>query len=98
MAELRFEWDPDKAAANVAKHGITFEEAVTVFYDESAMLIDDPDHSYGEDRFLLLGISAKLRTIVVAHCHREAADVVRVISARKASRRERSTYMARWGK
>ena len=96
MAELRFEWDPDKAAQNARKHRVSFEEAETVFSDEFAVLIDDPEHSGQEDRFLLLGLSSKLRTLVVAHCYRSTSDVIRIISARRASRTERNTYNQRW--
>jgi len=96
MPDLRFEWDPDKAVENARKHRVSFEEAETVFSDEFAILIDDPEHSSQEDRFLLLGLSSKLRTLVVAHCYRIAPDVIRIISARRASRAERKTYNQRW--
>ncbi len=96
MNELRFEWDPKKDAANQRKHGVSFDEATTVFSDERALLLDDPDHSEEEERFVLLGLSANLRTLVVCHCYREAESVIRLISARKASRKERSEYSRRW--
>ena len=96
MSELRFEWDPKKALENKRKHGVSFDEAETVFVDDFAILIDDPDHSDKEDRFLLLGLSAKLRTLVVSHCYRKADDLIRIISARKATRAERETYNRRW--
>ena len=89
---LAFEWDPRKAAANLRKHGVSFEDAQAVFADERARLIDDPDHSVGEERFLLLGLSSDLRLLVVAHCYREAAGVIRIISARKATRAEQRFY------
>ena len=95
MAELRFEWDPRKNTANQRKHGVSFEEAATVFSDDQALLIDDPDHSDDEDRFILLGMSAALRALVVCHCYRESQDTIRIISARKATRKERSTYVER---
>lgn len=98
MAELRFEWDERKALQNKRKHGVSFEEAETVFSDDYGLLIDDPDHSGEEDRFLLLGLSANLRTLVVAHCYRKADDVIRIISARKATRKERDRYNRRWRK
>lgn len=98
MSELRCAWDPEKAAENKRKHGVSFEEAETVFSDEFANLIDDPDHSSEEDRFLLLGLSLKLRPLVVAHCYQEADDVIRIISARKATRKERAIYNRRWHK
>ena len=96
MHELRFEWDPEKAAANERKHGVSFDEASTVFSDDHAILIDDPDHSDDEDRFILLGLSANLRTLVVCHVYRTAEDVIRLISARKATKRERAEYARGW--
>ena len=96
MADLVFEWDPAKAAANVRKHGVSFDEAETVFSDEHALLLDDPEHSADEDRFVLIGLSAASRTVVVCHCYQERADVIRLISARKATRTERHEYAARW--
>jgi len=89
---LRFEWDPRKAAANLRKHGVSFEDAQSVFADERARLIDDPDHSADEDRFLLLGLSSSMRVLVVAHCYREAEGAIRIISARKATREEQRSY------
>ena len=96
MNELRFEWDRKKAAENQRKHGVSFEEAESVFVDDFAILLDDPDHSDDETRFLLLGLSARLRTLVVSHCYRKADEVVRLISARKATRPERDVYNQRW--
>jgi uncharacterized protein len=96
MDRLRFEWHPAKAAANLRKHGVSFEEAETAFSDEHALVLDDPDHSTGEDRFVLLGLSAALRVLVVVHAYREADAVIRLISARKATRSERAQYDARW--
>ncbi len=92
MSELRFEWDPRKAADNLRKHGVSFSEAQTVFTDEHGVLIDDPDHSASEDRFVLLGVSATSRLLVVVHCYRAADLVIRIISARKADRLERRHY------
>jgi hypothetical protein len=92
MTELRFEWDPRKAAANAAKHGVTFEEAKTVFYDEDALLIDDPDHSKSEERFILMGTSAPSRVLVVVHCYRRGGSTIRLISARRAGTKERKPY------
>lgn len=89
---LRFEWDSVKAAVNARKHGVTFEEARTVFEDEEALIIPDPEHSVGEERFVLLGLSAALRVLVVVHCEREQGAVIRIISARKADRGERDDY------
>jgi uncharacterized DUF497 family protein len=96
MAGLRFEWDARKSAANARTHGVSFEEATTVFSDEHALLMADPDHSQDEDRFVLLGLSASLRTLVVCHCYREGDEVIRIISARKATRSERTQYNRRW--
>jgi len=92
MTELSFEWDPRKAAGNAAKHGVTFEEARTVFHDEQALLIDDPDHSKTEARFILLGRSIHDRVLVVVHCLRQGGKVIRLISARLAGKQERKTY------
>jgi hypothetical protein len=89
---LRIEWDPRKAAANLRKHGVSFEDAQTVFSDERARLIDDPDHSEDEERFLLLGLSSSLRLLVVAHCYRAEGHVIRIISARRATREEQRFY------
>lgn len=96
MADLRLEWDPAKGAANARKHGLTFEEAEGVFADEHALLIDDPDHSEAKERFVLLGLSAKLRVLVVIHCYREDDALIRIISARKATKPERRRYNERW--
>ena len=95
MKGLRFDWDPRKAAANRRKHGVSFEEARSVFLDEEALLIADPDHSELEDRFILLGLSVERRLLVVVHAHREQEDVIRLISARKADRQEQQIYSRR---
>lgn len=92
VAGLRFEWDPAKNRINRRKHRVSFEEAQTVFFDESALLIDDPDHSGTEDRFILLGLSSALRVLIVCHCYRARGNVIRIISARKADRSERALY------
>ena len=92
MSELSFEWDPVKSRTNAGKHGVTFDEATTVFSDERALVIEDPDHSEAEERFILLGLSMKLRVLVVCHCLRESAGTIRIISARKATRSERQQY------
>lgn len=92
MSGLRFEWDARKASSNERKHGISFDEARTVFVDEHALVIPDPDHSDDEDRFILLGVSAAVRLLVVVHCFREPDDVIRIISARKATRSESRQY------
>jgi uncharacterized protein len=92
MSTLRFEWDDRKAAANLKKHGVSFDEARTVFVDERAKLIDDPDHSEDEERFVLLGLSSALRLLLVCHCYRSDGGVIRIISARKANAREIRSY------
>ncbi|MBW7923740.1 MAG: BrnT family toxin [Burkholderiaceae bacterium] len=92
MSTLRFEWDEAKAAANAKKHGVTFEEARSVFFDYRARLIDDPDHSEDEERFILLGLSGTLRLLVVCHCYRSKGNLIRIISARKATARESRSY------
>ena len=92
MELLRIEWDPRKAVLNLQKHGVSFEDARTVFSDDRARLIDDPDHSDAEERFLLLGLSSSLRLLVVSHCYRAKGNVIRIISARKASREEQRFY------
>ena len=89
---MQFEWDENKNQANIEKHGISFSEASTVFYDENAVLFDDPDHSESEDRFLIIGFSQKARICIVSHCYRGNDDVIRIISARKATRRESEAY------
>ena len=92
MDSIKFEWDALKASSNVNKHGVSFTEARTVFYDERAKLIGDPDHSENEDRFILLGLSSSLRVIIVCHCYRSAGNVIRIISARKATTNETKAY------
>ena len=93
MDELRFEWDPNKAKTNIEKHGISFEEATTVFADEQAVLFDDPDHSEDENRSILLGFSAMAKMLIVCHCLREESNVIRIISARKATKTEEKQYV-----
>lgn len=92
MSTLRFEWDEHKAVLNASKHGVTFDEAKSVFADEHAKLIDDPDHSADEERFVLLGLSGALRLLLVCHCYRSEGHVIRIVSARKATRRESKSY------
>lgn len=92
MKLLAFEWDPKKAAANARKHGVTFEEARAAFFDENAMQFHDPDHSDDEDRFILLGLSVRLRALVVCHCFRQTETSIRIISARTANRTEEKAY------
>ena len=89
---IRFEWDAAKATSNVRKHGVSFEEAQTVFYDEFAVQFFDEAHSANEERFLLLGMSTGGRLLLVCHCERETSNVIRIISARKATRTESAFY------
>ena len=89
---MRFEWDPVKAASNAKKHKVTFEVAKTVFYDDFAVQFFDEEHSSDEDRFFLLGMSSDARLLLVCHCEREGGDVIRIISARKATNNEASYY------
>lgn len=93
--KIPFEWDPRKADENLAKHDVSFAEAGTVFYDDNALLIEDPDHPPGEARFILLGRSAQMRLLVVCHCDGSVPDAYRIISARRATRREAAKYVER---
>lgn len=92
MKKLVFDWDHDKARANLKKHGVAFEDARSTFFDEWAILYHDPDHSEDEDRFLLLGMSMRLHVLIVSHCYREDDAVIRIISARKADNLEEQEY------
>jgi hypothetical protein len=92
MNNIKFDWDSRKAAANEKKHGISFEEARKVFFDENAKLIDDPDHSDDEDRFVLMGLSLSLKVVLVCHCYLEQENIIRIISARKATTHESKQY------
>ena len=92
MPDISFEWDEAKNAINIEKHGISFDEAKTVFYDENALVEPDPDHSADEDRFIILGFSSSAKLLVVCHCCREQDAVIRLISARKATKTESSYY------
>lgn len=89
---LSFEWDENKNRINQAKHKVSFEEAQTVFYDERVLVIDDPEHSQDEERFIILGMSAIANLLIVSHCYRSADSVIRIISARKATKTESSYY------
>ncbi|QMS90309.1 BrnT family toxin [Nostoc edaphicum CCNP1411] len=92
MSEIKFEWNLSKAKSNERKHGVSFEEAKTVFYDENARLIYDPEHSVEEDRFLLLGMSDEFRLLVVSHLYKDSDRLIRIISVRTATRHERKQY------
>lgn len=95
MEEISFEWDENKNEINKAKHNISFEEAETVFYDEDALIISDPEHSQEEERFIILGFSQRANLLVVCHCYRSADMVIRIISARKATKNESKYYSKR---
>ena len=90
---LSFEWDEHKNAVNQAKHQVSFEEAQTVFYDDRALVIDDPEHSQDEERFIILGMSARARLLIVCHCYRASDTVIRIISARQATKTESKYYV-----
>ncbi len=92
MNDIRFEWDERKNRENKRKHRVSFEEAQTVFLDDNAIRYFDPDHSEDEDRFLMLGMSFTLRVLVVCHCYRADDFVIRIISARRADKREQANY------
>lgn len=92
MEYLKFEWDENKNRINQSKHKVSFEEAKTVFYDVEAVVIDDPEHSKEEERFIILGFSKKANLLVVCHCYRATETVIRIISARKATRIESEQY------
>jgi hypothetical protein len=96
MPDIRFEWDEKKHSVNKRKHGISFTEGQTAFSDENGLLIDDPDHSDDEERLILLGLSAKLRLLVVSHTYSDADLTIRIISARKATSSEQEQYWKRW--
>ena len=92
MKEIKFTWDENKNRINQNKHKLSFEEAKTVFYDEEAIVFDDPEHSENEERFLIIGFTSKARLCIVSHCYRENDSVIRIISARRATTRERAYY------
>ena len=92
MDYLHFEWDKEKNKSNISKHGVSFEEAKSVFYDDYAKLISDPDHSNDEDRFILMGMNQNLKLLVVVHVYKDNDNIIRIISARKATKNERKYY------
>jgi len=98
MAEIEFEWDARKDRANRKKHGVSFEEAATACYDEEGLLLDDPEHSDNEDRFVILGVRSALRLLVVVHAYRGDDAIIRIISARKALSSERDLYRSRFAR
>ena len=89
---IRFGWDELKAIANLKKHGVSFEEAKSIFYDEFGVQFFDEEHSFEEERFLMLGMSSEAKLLIVCHCERKNGAVIRIISARKATRRESAFY------
>lgn len=95
METLKFEWDPNKNEINKKKHGLSFETAKEVFYDEFAILFDDPDHSEEEDRFLIIGSIRTEQICIVSHCYRDNENTIRIISARRATKGERKIYLDR---
>ena len=94
---MTFEWDENKNKINITKHGIDFSEASSTFYDDEAILFDDPDHSGEEDRFIILGLSQKENLCIVSHCYRGTDEIIRIISARKATKTETNYYTANRG-
>ena len=96
IKNIRFEWDENKNKINKKKHGLSFEEAVEVFGDENAILFDDPDHSLYEDRFLIIGAIKSTKICIVSHCYRDDDNVIRLISAREATKSEKKIYQEGW--
>lgn len=96
MDILNFEWDENKNQINKQKHGISFETAREVFFDDDAVLFDDPDHSIGEERFLIIGMTLSEKICIVSHCYRDADNVIRLISAREATKNEKKVYQRGW--
>ena len=90
--DIEFDWDEEKNRKNLKKHGISFEEAVTVFYDDNAIVFDDPDHSIDENRFLIIGTSMTNKLCIVSHCYRDDEGIIRIISARPAVKKEKKLY------
>ena len=95
MSDLPFTWDLRKAKQNLEKHHVSFEEGSTIFYDENALQIDDPDEASGEDRFVMIGLSARLRLLAVCHCVRGVSNEIRIISVRRAVKAEQNQYWER---
>ena len=93
---VKFEWDENKNKINTTKHNVSFEEAITVFYDDNAIVITDDNHLDAEDRFIIIGCSTGEKLLVVCHCYRDSGNIIRVISARKATKSERKQYEDKW--
>lgn len=96
MEYVNFEWDENKNTINKSKHDLSFEEAKEVFDDENAILFDDPDHSIGEERFLIIGMVKSQKICIVSHCYRDNDNIIRIISARQATKNEKKTYLKGW--
>ena len=96
MNKLIFEWDEEKNTINKKKHGLSFETAKEVFYDEHAVLFDDPEHSVNEERFLIIGMTKSAKICIVSHCYRNADNIIRLISARQATKHEKKLYEEGW--
>lgn len=96
MDTINFEWDENKNEINKKKHGLSFETAQEVFYDEFAVVFDDPDHSVGEERFLIIGMTESSKICIVSHCYRDSDNIIRIISAREATKREKTIYQEGW--
>lgn len=96
METINFEWDEIKNEINKKKQGLSFEEAKEVFYDDNAILFDDPDHSVGEERFLIIGMAESKKICIVSHCYRDNDNIIRIISAREATKNEKKTYLKGW--
>lgn len=96
METLKFEWDENKNEINKKKHGLSFEDAKEVFYDDDAILFDDPDHSIDEERFLIIGALRSSKICIVSPCYRDNENVIRIISARKATKEETNIYLKGW--
>jgi len=92
---MKFDWSPDKNKSNIRKHGVSFEEAETVFQDEMALELFDDEHSEEEDRYIIIGISSKTRELMVCHCYRNGEETIRIISARRATKNEIVLYERR---
>ena len=95
---MKFDWNPDKNKINIKKHGVDFKEAETVFQDEMALELFDDEHSEDEDRYIIIGISSKTRELMVCHCYRSGGDIIRLISARRATKNEIALYERRYSK
>lgn len=96
IKSIQFTWDENKNEINKKKHGISFEEATEVFSDDNAILFDDPDHSLEEDRFLIIGAIKSSKICIVSHCYKDDDNIIRLISAREATKRERTVYQEGW--